>query len=107
MNCHFCNTVLYDTAPAGNLNEIFLVYVCPGCQPHEVIYRELYDDETRTLLSDAISIDGYHIIRNHHQNKTVFDKKGITFYEADGIWQLPSTDIDMILNKLRVYTTFI
>ena len=47
MICYFCNSALQDTAPAGDLKEVFLLYVCNKCQPHEVLYRELYDQETK------------------------------------------------------------
>lgn len=107
MICHFCNSILRDTAPAGNLKETFLFYVCGGCQPREVIYRELYDSTTKDLLADAIRIDEYYIIRNHHSNKTLFDKNLITFFEMEGIWKLPSTDIDVVKQKLQIYTTFL
>lgn len=104
MKCHFCNTK-FDTDPEAK--EIFISYSCPGCLPHIVVYRELYDDETRELLSDAISIDDYDIIRIYDQDRTMFDKNTITFYEVKGIWQLPSTNIDVVLSKLQIYTTFI
>lgn len=81
--------------------------MCVPAASHMKLFIENCMMMKLALLSDAISIDLYHIIRNHHQNKTMFDKKGTTFYEVDGIWQLPSTDIDVILNKLKVYTTFI
>jgi len=106
MICHFCNSMLRNTAPADDLKETFLFYVCNGCQPREVIYRELYDNDTKDLLADAIRIDEYYIIRNHHSNETFFDKNHITFFKMKGIWKIPSTDIDTVKQKLQIYSIF-
>lgn len=114
MICNFCNTTLYDTAPAGSLKEVFLIYVCPGCQPHEIIYRELYDQETNELIVDAIRIDEYIIIRNYKTNSTEFDMTirdykftniaGI--FKMDGIWKIPTTTIEAVKQKISLYTVF-
>lgn len=114
MICYFCNSALRDTAPAGSLKEIFLFYVCPGCQPHEVIYRELYDQDTDELIADAIRIDEYLIIRNYQTNTTEFDRtirdnkftNVNNLFKMDGIWNISSTDIKSIKQKLNLYTTF-
>lgn len=114
MICNFCNTTLYDTAPAGSLKEVFLIYVCPGCQPHEVIYRELYDQETNKLLAEAIRIDEYLILKNYQTNTTEFDKTirkdklvniaGI--FKMDGIWKIPTITIKAVKQKISLYTVF-
>ena len=114
MICYFCNSALRDTAPAGSLKEVFLLYVCPGCQPHEVIYRELYDQDTDELIADAIRIDEYLIIRNYQTNTTEFDRtirynkftNVNNLFKMDGIWNISSTDIKSIKQKLNLYTTF-
>lgn len=122
MTCRFCNSTLRDTAPAGSLKEKFFLYVCTKCQPHEVIYRVLHSVNTNDLLADAVRIDEFLIIRNYQKNKTSFDKKIIInlgddlnpkfrtyskqVYELAGIWEIPSTDIKTIKQKLQLYTTF-
>jgi hypothetical protein len=114
MICHFCNSILQDTAPAGELKEVFLLYVCRYCQPHEILYRELYDQETKELIVDAIRIDEFLIIRNYKTNTTELDKtvkltnlsNVSEILKMDGIWKIPSTDIEMVKKKLRIYTVF-
>lgn len=114
MICNFCNTTLYDTAPAGSLKEVFLIYVCPGCQPHEIIYRELYDQETNELLSDAIRLDEYLIFRDYKTNTTEFNKTirnnnlaNVTgIFKMDGIWKIPSTSIEIVKQKISLYAVF-
>lgn len=114
MICNFCNTKLYDTAPAGSLKESFLLFVCNKCQPHEVVYRELYDQETNELLADAIRLDEYLIVRNYKTNTTEFDKTirdnnlaNVTgIFKMDGIWKIPTTTIEVVKQKISLYTVF-
>jgi len=114
MICHFCNSMLRDTAPAGSLKELFLLYVCSRCQPHEVIYRELYDKDTNQLLTEAVRIDEFLIFRNYKDNTTEFDKTikknnlaNVTaIFKMEGIWHFPSTDIETVKRKINIYTVF-
>lgn len=114
MNCYFCNSVLNDTAPAGSLKDIYLIYVCNNCQPHDIIYRKLYDEDTKELITDAIRIDEYMVIRNYQKNTTEFNKtvrNNIVvnvngFLVVDGIWEIPSCDIEVVKQKLNLYAVF-
>ncbi len=122
MICKFCNSTLHNTAPAGSLKELYLVYICNGCQPHEVIYRELYNQQTLTLLAKVIRIDDYYIMINYQKNKTSFNKDTIInlgddlnpklrtyhkqVYELSDIWEIPLTNIETVKQKLQLYTTF-
>lgn len=115
MNCHFCNSELKNTALVKPLKEVFLLYECSACKPHEVLYRELYDDEDSSkLLADAIRIDEYLIIRNYQTNITEFDistrdnnfTNVISLFKINGIWKIPFTDIEMVKQKLNLYVVF-
>lgn len=115
MICHFCNSELKDTAGDGSLKEVFLLYVCHNCKPHEVLYRKLYDENNNKLLADALRIDELLIIRNYQTNITEFYKtirelnnlpNTSGFYKMDGIWKIPSTDIEIVKQKLNLYIVF-
>ena len=124
MICHFCQNVLTENLHSGDpKKDIFLLYICMGCQPeYNTLYRELYDRKTYELLADDIRIDEFYVIRNYRENKTTINKDiirliesnhdvepitlTIPVYEMSGIWDIPFKNLEKLKQKLRVYTTF-
>lgn len=128
--CEFCWQPMIEVREHSG-NGFFDLYKCFDClgPSHKSMYRQLYDLGKTELLSDAIEIDSFYIIRyfspghiNRRCNYTVInhdvigafaddpDLEPMTYRlpvcELDGILDLPFQDPELMLKKLQLYTTF-
>lgn len=132
MICKFCKKALTLTSHPGDpLNLKFNLYICRRCQPeHNSLYRELREKSAdQELITDSIRIGEFYITRMYKTNLTTGrsnyttinkdiigvledskDMTAITFTkpvcDVDGILELPFHDINLIKQKLRIYTMF-
>lgn len=128
--CEFCQqamTEIIDHSGKG----FFDLYKCFDClrPDHKSMYRQLYDMGQAELLSDAIELDNFYIIRyfspgriGRKCNYTVINHEVIGAFaddpdmepmtyrlpvcELEGILDLPFSNPKLMLQKLHVYTTF-
>ena len=114
---------------------MFKVFSCRNCKgvAHKSTHRQLYLIDGCILLSESIRIDDFYVVRKYHEfdkinilyrsdQKTIIYKNIIgvmvnsadftpitlknPVYIIDCILDLPMHDIELLNNKLKLYTLF-
>lgn len=130
MGCIFCHEPLeWQEEHSGK--GYFDLYKCKNCMrpDFETLYRQLYNIGGTTLLSDAVRVDEYYVVRyfqlsskNAKYNFSIIfkevigvlesnpDMEPITFNkpvcELDFIIDLPFDNVKLAKRKLDVWTVF-
>lgn len=130
--CTFCNKEMSEDVEIGDAMKVFTLFICNLCQAplHDTMYKELMINRpTPNLVARCMFVDNFYVIWNHGYNldgssdlATIIYKDivgtvahsvhlyPITYHQPivtlPQILQLPRFDINAILEKLKIYTTF-